>query len=306
MGAIQQLAINGQTLPLLGHSAIRRENHGFSWLATTPAHWLRDRFLIFQDDDGLCIVDATKKQILVNQVFAGFTKAPGLEEWAAIRYRPTARNQETLTGFERDTLWVIDPEVLASKSDLASEDAPFRHIPSVQLDGIAIAPPIWTEDGSGVVTAIYRDGYVDAVLFDAASQQETKRVRLDGLSLTAEQVLSPWFLKEVEAAIGSALAATGLVKSSYPEANALPRGTDGNPPQQPSKPEPSQWLSAGEPSELSLLAASPTIQAPFGFPKQKAPVWPWVFGGICALAMIAAFFWRRVFPRQSPRGTLRQ
>ncbi|MEY4484143.1 MAG: hypothetical protein RL693_1595, partial [Verrucomicrobiota bacterium] len=110
---VQVLKIGSQALQLLGHSNIRRENHGFAWLESTPAHWVSDQFLVFQDDLGLCLVDAVGRKVLLNQVFTGFTKSPNADKWAAIRYRPTARDQEKLTGSERDTLWIIDPESLA-------------------------------------------------------------------------------------------------------------------------------------------------------------------------------------------------
>lgn len=123
-GKLEYIFIGGQKLPLLGHSPIRRENHGFGWFAGATGTWIDNRYLIFEDDMGLGIVDTQLRLILMNQVFTGHTKAPGVSKWAAIKYRPTSRNQEQLRGDEIDKLLFISPESLAAKSAASSEEAP--------------------------------------------------------------------------------------------------------------------------------------------------------------------------------------
>lgn len=292
--------IGKEISPLKGlpQSPFRREYNGSSWFDASP-RWIGDgSFLVFESDDVLCIADAVSRTVLLNQALTGFTKAPNADQWAAIRFRPIARNQEHLTGSERDTLWFIDPESLASRSDLATEDAPFSHIPSAQLDGIAVARPIWTEDGSGVVSAIYKDGHVDAVLFDAASQQQTKRLRLPGVSLTSDQALSPWFLKEVEASIGTAVRALNLLSSSSPKSS--PRPSDGNLPPVSVRsngaltPKPTQPSSTADAKvETSPLLASPGAEPSLVPAESRTPVWPWVVGILALVAIIAVALKRR-------------
>jgi hypothetical protein len=213
-GPIQRLAIGNDPLPLLGHSGIRRENHGFAWLATTTPRWVRDRYLVFQDREGLCIVDSARRLVLINQVFAGFAKSPRADKWAAIRFRPTSRQQETLSDTHRDTLWFIDPDLLSQRSELSSDDKPFAHIAATQLDHIAVAPPVWTEDGLGVVVPIYSGEAIECVLIDADSQKERKRIQLNSLNISRAEALTPWFSKEVEASVAAAIQSSGLLSTS--------------------------------------------------------------------------------------------
>lgn len=202
--SIQQLAIGDHFLPLLGHSGIRRENHGYAWLQNTPPRWLRDRFLIFEDKEGLCIVDSAKKLVLIDLVFTGFAKS-ATNKWAAVRYRPTSRHQELLSETQRDTFWIIDPEVLAQKSKLSTAENPVGHIPAMQLDHVAVAPPFWTKDGEQVVVPVYSGDGVECVLIDPNPPKERQRVRLNNVKLSPAQALTPWFSTEIETVVTNAI-----------------------------------------------------------------------------------------------------
>lgn len=219
-GVLNHLYIGNQKLEAPADSPVRRENHGMAWLENAEGNWVDNRYLVFADDRGLCLVDVQNRNVLLNQTFTGYSKAPDTQEWAAIRYRPTARDQEQLLEGDTDTLWIIRPESLAIRRGEASEERPFAHVDSVALKGLALGRPVWTDDGKGVVVALYEDGKLVAVLLDAKTRQRLAAVPLDGLRLSKAQILSPWFSEDVESLVRREVAASGLLKASAGRARA--------------------------------------------------------------------------------------
>jgi hypothetical protein len=273
----QNVIIGGNLLDLLGHSSVRRENHGFGWLAEKPGEWVNDRFLVFQDEDGLCIIDGLQKLTLINQVFAGFSESPLGAKWAALRFRPTARNQEQLNGSEKDTLWFLDPSIMAQKRPSVVKDDFFDHLPIVRLDGVSLVRPIWTEDGSGVVVALYRGDGITALLYDVATQKLKKTVRLGGLQISPVQALSPWISKEIESSIAKAIATSGILQSSGEV-----------------KPEPNQnKLETAQSATHKPLGEQRLGVDEVGKSSKTRSLWPWAACGIGVALAVWALIKRR-------------
>ncbi len=213
-GDLQSLTVNGDPLKILANSNIRRENHGYGWMESAETTWLDNRLVVFQDDSGLAIVDADRNVILLNQLVTGYSESPDGEIWAAIRRRAVAKNQEALTGNEDDTLWFLDPRVLAEQAGDATEEAPFVHVPAVQVGGIALGPPVWSKDGKSITVTLYSNGNILADTYDVASRKRTASAARKNPSLSREQMLSLRFLPEVIREIDQALAADLAPRSS--------------------------------------------------------------------------------------------
>src|SRR5690606_21264500 len=70
-------------------SRFMSESHDIGWLNTDNYEWVGDRFLIFEDRSGVSVIDAERNQLLLNQVFAKYARAPNNKPFsAAIRRRP--------------------------------------------------------------------------------------------------------------------------------------------------------------------------------------------------------------------------
>jgi hypothetical protein len=82
----------------------------------------------------------------------------------------------------------------------------------VLLNGIALARPAWTSDGTGVVVVFHANRKIEATLFDAKNHQLKATVPLVGLALSQKQLLSPWLLPDVEKLVRKAITASGLPK----------------------------------------------------------------------------------------------
>jgi hypothetical protein len=205
-GELQGLTVDGVPLTILGNSGIRRENHGYGWLESATTQWVDGRFLVFEDESGLAMVDTEENQLLINQVVTGYSKSPDGRHWVAIRLRNVPRDQEALTGDENDTLWFLDPETLAQSSGSSSEEKPFGHVPSVQVGGIALAPPEWSEDGSSFTLPIYSNGSILRETYNVASRRRAASSTVRNPGISREQLLSLRFLPEVKRAIDQAIA----------------------------------------------------------------------------------------------------
>jgi len=203
---------------LVCESRLLAENHGYAWLNTEHHQWVSDKFLIFDDGDGLCVVDAESNQLLLNQTFTGYARSPKSQSWAAIRYRPTNRDQEQLTGKEKDTIWFIDPAALAANAEQSTTENPFAHVAAVQLDGIAIAQPQWSEDGTSVAIVKQREGKVAVDLFDPKQRVLVRSVSLPELTLTQEQLLSVWIIPEVDQRASEAIKASHVFEVTNSQA----------------------------------------------------------------------------------------
>jgi hypothetical protein len=197
-GPVDHLLIGGSPAKLISHSPIRRENHGYGWLNSVSPKWIDNEFVVFEDEMGLCLVNIQQQAVLLNQVFTGYTRSPKAQAWAAIRYRPTSRNQEQLVGTERDAIWIIEPDELAANAKQSTSEKPFAHVAALQLDGIAVAKPIWSDDGAAFAIAKQLNGKIAADVFDHKQRALIRSVPLLGMELTQEQLLSVWLIPEVE------------------------------------------------------------------------------------------------------------
>ena len=206
-GSLDHLHIEGTPIKFVSHSPIRRENHGFDWMNSVSPTWLGNRFVAFEDDMGLCLVDTQQRTILLDQVFTAYTKSPDSDMWVAIRYRPTSRNQEKLTGNEKDTVWFIKPAALAESTQMVTDDNPFAHVAAVQVNGISVASPHWSEDGAGVAIIRQLDGKVAADVFDPKTIVLVRTVPLQDMTLTQEQLLSVWIIPEIDRMASEAIKA---------------------------------------------------------------------------------------------------
>jgi hypothetical protein len=156
-----------QPFTQLPNPVYRREYHGSDWFQTMPEHWLDDRFLVFEDAYGLVIADVQNEQMLVDHVFTGYAKSPTANEWAAIRFRPTTRTQEQLTGDFQDTLLLIDPKDAAAHIREVSDSNFVGQLKAVKPGGVLLAPPEWSPDGSAFGVLTWKQGAVEAVRYDA-------------------------------------------------------------------------------------------------------------------------------------------
>jgi len=197
-GSLDRLVVNETQIEFISSSPIRRENHGFDWLTSVSPTWINNRFVAFEDDMGLCLVDTQQRKVLLDQVFTAYTKSPVSDTWVAIRYRPTGRNQEMLTGNEMDTVWFIEPTALAEKAQMVTDANPFAHVPAVRIDGIAVASPQWSEYGASVAIVKHRDGKLAADVFDPVSKVLVRTVPMQDVTLTQEQLRSVWIIPEID------------------------------------------------------------------------------------------------------------
>lgn len=257
-------------LKLLPQSPFRREYNGGSWFEM-PFRWIENRrFLVFEGDNGLCLVDASTQTVLLNQALTGLTKSPTADAWAAIRYRPTGRQQDLLTGNEKDTLWFIEPTALATASHEASEDDPFKHVPSVALGGIALAPPIWSKDGTQLAIVTHSGGRIEAAVFDSGTHRRLAVAPLPDLSFTKAQLLSPWFLPAVVEPIRKAVLESGVLGQGRGSGNP-PGGKD---------PQHRQDITPADPAESGKKEHD-----------GRHPMVPWL-AAVAAFVAVAIVLWR--------------
>jgi len=186
LGAIS----NGSFVPFapLPQSLYSREYHGMAWFDDVQPDWIGNRFLIFEDKFGIAIVDIPNRQMLLDHVFMAYAESPTAHEWAAIRFRPTARMQEQLTDDFQDTLLLIDPMYAATHIREASESNFVGHLQAVQPGGVILAKPTWASDGSSIAVLTWKQGTVAAVRYDT-KLRETARSPVE-LKVDRESALS--------------------------------------------------------------------------------------------------------------------
>lgn len=201
---------------VLGNSVFRRENHGYGWFQNTQPQWLNDRFLIFQDSNGLAIVDAVTEKILINSVFTGFSKSPSKNEWVAIRFRPTTKQQTFLAGDEEDVLLFLNPEKISASKIRSSEMDPFQYIQQTKPGGIILAPPSWSDDGAEVAILSWKNGDVTGITYNATNGDILKTLPIP-VNIPNELALSPWFSNELTAIVEQAVQDAGLLSNYTPK-----------------------------------------------------------------------------------------
>jgi hypothetical protein len=180
----------------LPQSLYRREYHGTAWFQDIRPRWIDDSFLIFEDEFGIAIADVQNRVILVNHAFTAYEKSPIADRWAAIRFRPMARDQELLSDDFQDTLLGIDPYQVAQRIANATEENFVGQMTSVNPGGIVLAKPQWSADGSTFAVLTWKSGKVEAVQYDT-NLKETGRTTVD-LYVDREVALSPALNAELE------------------------------------------------------------------------------------------------------------
>lgn len=136
--------------PLI-ESPVTREYGGLSWLGDVLPRWVEGRYLVFEREERLAVVDAAKKRLILNTTFEALVRAPKGERWIAVKHRPIGRLQEKITPGFRDTVYGIDlAEVIKVYEQKEGEKpvVPFSHLKSLVLLGHAVAYPKWKADGS--------------------------------------------------------------------------------------------------------------------------------------------------------------
>jgi hypothetical protein len=179
----------------LANTVYMREYHGNGWILGQADHWIADRYLWAADEFGLFVADTETNTMLFNNVLEAYAKNPAADEWVAIRFRPSARIQKYLDEGFQDTLLLIDPADMAAQ---AARDLPkdsLAHIKSMRIDGVALAAPEWTPDGSRFAVLVWKDGAVSAVQYDT-QLRETARTSID-LQVERETALSVWLQKDL-------------------------------------------------------------------------------------------------------------
>lgn len=212
---------NGKTVPIsesaIVASPIRREYAGTSWLWDTRPRWSGNRFAIFEANDSapaeLGIIDVERSIMLLNTTFESLVDAPAGDKWAAIRYRPIARNQERLHGGETDTLFVINlPDVVtAAKAMPVAEQKVFGHLKSIVLPGVALAHPLWNADASKILVGIWnwKTRQAEALSFDPVTMKSQGSVNMN-LAVPDAVAYSPWIDADFEPKVIQALNHSGL------------------------------------------------------------------------------------------------
>lgn len=180
----------------LPNPVYRREYHGSDWFQTMPERWISDRFLVFEDKFGLAIADVQNRRMLVNHVFTAYEKSPVADRWAAIRFRPMARDQELLGDDFQDTILLIAPYDVANLISQATEENFVGQMKSVNPGGIVLAKPEWSPDGSTFAVLTWKSGKVEAVQYET-NLKETGRITVD-LYVAREVALSPALNTELE------------------------------------------------------------------------------------------------------------
>jgi|GEM_PF-5101920 len=256
-GELRHFYVGENRLNFMSESPLRRENHGFGWQSDVQAHWHDDRFLIFEDDMGLCVVDTDEKTVLLNNIFTGLSRDPADNRWVAIRYRPVTRHQEQLTGDEKDTLLLIEPESMAKNIKNITQSNPLGHIISTQLDGIALSRPIWKKEGNGFVVASLIEGKFFAQLFDSDRLRIVRTQELNGVILSSDKILSPWLRDDVESMIKKAVETSGILSATRQEndleAETVPPMSSKSPDREDAATQPSSGIA---PRNLSIIAAA--------------------------------------------------
>src|SRR5437762_6877279 len=212
LGAIS----NGAFVPFRDLPASRyfAEYHGRAWFEDVQPRWIDDRFLIFEDEAGVAIADVRNQRMLVDHVFMAYVESPTAHEWAAIRFRPTARMQEQLTDDFQDTLLLIDPRYAATHIREASESNFVGHLQAVQPGGVILAKPTWASDGSSVAVLTWKQRTVAAVRYDT-NLRETARSPVE-LKVDRESALSTGLNKDFAAVAARILSDPTTFESTSP------------------------------------------------------------------------------------------
>lgn len=197
--------VNGSFLEAknLAETVYLHEYHGNGWIRDGEPTWIDDRLVCAHDSIGIFIADAETNTILFNNVLAGYpdyvlpgyAKSPTAEQWAAVRFRPTARIQPLLTDDFEDTVLLIDPRRVAAAAAGIQEPDSLAHVQSAKPGGVALAAPEWSPDGSAFAILTWKQGAVEAVRYNS-NLREIGRVAVK-IQVERETALSLAFKPEL-------------------------------------------------------------------------------------------------------------
>jgi hypothetical protein len=159
--------------------------------------------------------------MLLDHVFMGYAKSPTSDEWAAIRFRPTARMQEQLDEDFQDTLLLIDAQSAAIRLRDVTETNFVGHLKAVQPGGVILAKPVWSDDGLAFAVLTWKQGTVGAVRYDT-TLREAIRTIVD-LIVDRESALSTGLNKDLAHAAAKILSDPRTFQSPSP--NPAPQTT---------------------------------------------------------------------------------
>jgi hypothetical protein len=179
----------------LAKTVYHREYHGNGWILGGEPIWIDDRLMCTQDVIGIFIGDTQTNRILFNNVLAGYAKSPTAEQWAAVRFRPTARIQPLLTDDFNDAVLLIDPRRMVATAAGMQETDSLAHVQSAKPGGVVLAPPEWSPDGSAFAVLTWKQGAVAAVRYDS-NLREIARVPIN-IRVDRETALSLAFKPEL-------------------------------------------------------------------------------------------------------------
>ena len=243
--------------PLIA-SPISREFGAITWFSDVSPRWIDNRYLLFELDDRLALLDSGSKQMILNTAFTALSKDPNGDRWSAIRYRPTGRRQERLYEDFQDTLFVIDLQQVIKASASANESSkPFEHLKSSKLPGNALTKPVWTKGAEGdlLAIAVLVGGKPTAFTLNPESLNVIGQKPLS-LAVTDEVAHSPWINLEAEPEIRKAMLAT---LSEVPPATQVSLTPKLSPSMQP-------------PAPKKAPEVKPTVLTP---DEEQAPSTPW-------------------------------
>ncbi|WP_050025143.1 hypothetical protein [Verrucomicrobium sp. BvORR034] len=187
--------------PLI-ESPVSREYGGVAWFSDVTPRWVDGRYLVFEGEDRLAVVDAVEKRLILNTAFEALVRAPAGDRWMAIKYRPIGRKQETIPANFRDTLYVIDlPQVIKASVERKEEQKekapviPFSHLRAVVLPGHAVARPVWKSAGDFAV-AVWTGAGAETFGFEAEDLRLKGKTPVE-VPLSDEAVRSAWIVKTV-------------------------------------------------------------------------------------------------------------
>lgn len=239
--------------PLIA-TPISREFGGITWFADATSKWIDGRYLAFEADDRLAMLDAESALMLLNTTFEALSKAPSGEKWSAVRYRAVGRHQERLSADFQDTLFVIDLQQVI-KSNASENDNPklFDNLKSVKLPGNALTKPVWMKVAGveQIAIGLWDDDQVTAYVLNADTLDVVERKPL-ATTVDHEIARSPWIDRDAEQKIAKAMLGALSESATSSAAQTVPSGV---------KPEPVTRLPESLPSQAN--SEEPTSSTPW-------------------------------------------
>ena len=160
----------------------RGEYAGKAWIESVEPSWYFNRYLVFESDAALCVIDTKEACMVLNNYFLALQKDPKANCWAAIRLRAGGRNETRLDDSYSDDLHIIELEkvceLVSGKSDSQFRIKDLTHL---NLNGVALLKPLWIDvtGGHQIAVAIWNGLGVEGILIRSDSPEVILRKKLD-------------------------------------------------------------------------------------------------------------------------------